>query len=72
MTALHHAAKKGHLDVVKLLVESGAAPDALTNEGKPPIFFAVAQEHCTVYSYLIQKKHDSYMLLKDKTVCYYN
>ena len=68
MTALHHAAKKGHLHVVKLLVEAGAAPDAVTNDGKPPIFFAVAKDHCNVYSYLIQKKHDSYTLLKDKTV----
>lgn len=56
------------MGVVKLLVEAGASPEDKSTEGKTPITFAVASEHVDVYSYLINKKHDSYKLLEDKKV----
>ncbi|ODM89562.1 Ankyrin-3 [Orchesella cincta] len=74
-TPLICAAKAGHLDVVKLLVESGASPLAKTSKGQSAIWFAAAENHNDVLSYLMKKEHDTYGLLEDKdfvfnlTVC---
>lgn len=67
-TPLHCAAKAGYLEVVKLLVESGASPLAKTGKGLYPIWYAAAENHNHVLSYLMKTEHDSYGLLEDKDV----
>lgn len=37
-TALHYAAREGQLEIVKLLLENGANPNALNRHGSTPIF----------------------------------
>jgi len=56
------------MDVVKLLVESGASPLAKTTNNRSPIWFAAAEGHNQVLSYLMQKEHDTYGLMDDKEV----
>jgi ankyrin repeat protein len=67
-TPLHCVARAGFLDVVKLLVESGASPKAETNFGSAPIWFAASEGHNEVLKYLMTKEHDTYSLLEDKRV----
>lgn len=67
-TSLHCAARAGFLDVVKLLVESGASPKAETNFGSASIWFAASEGHNEVLKYLMTKEHDTYSLLEDKRV----
>lgn len=67
-TPLHCAARAGFLDVVKLLVESGASPKAETNFGSAPIWFAASEGHNEVLKYLMAKEHDTYSLMEDKRV----
>lgn len=67
-TPLHCACKAGHLDVVKLLMESGASPLAKTAKGQYPIWFAAAENHNAVLSYMMKKEHDSYGLMEDRDV----
>lgn len=62
------ASKAGHLEVVKLLVESGASPLAKTSKGHSAIWFAAAENHNDVLSYLMKKEHDTYGLMDDKDV----
>lgn len=59
------AAKNGFLDVVKLLIDSGANPLAETEDGKTPICYAAASNHYPVFSYLLTKEHDSMKLMED-------
>ncbi|PNF38384.1 hypothetical protein B7P43_G07234 [Cryptotermes secundus] len=69
-TSLHCAARAGFLDVVKLLVESGASPKAETNFGSAPIWFAASEGHNEVLKYLMGKEHDTYSLMEDKRFVY--
>lgn len=55
--------------MVKLLVESGASPLAKTSKGHSAIWFAAAEGHNDVLSYLMKKEHDTYGLMEDKDVC---
>jgi len=50
------------------LVESGASPLAKTSKGHSPIWFAAAENHIPVLSYLMKKEHDTYGLMDDKEV----
>jgi ankyrin repeat protein len=43
-TALHYAAHRGYLDIVKLLVEAGAEIDYEDQDGDTPLFFACLQK----------------------------
>lgn len=65
-TPLHHAAKHGYLEVVRLLVESGADPTMTCEDGKVPICMAAAAGHKQVLSYLLRKDHDAFELMQDK------
>ena len=69
-TSLHFSAKAGYLNVVKLLVESGASPKFETKDGKVPICYAAAMNHSEVLSYLLRKDHNTQHLMDDKKVCY--
>lgn len=69
-TPLHCAAKAGHLDVVRLLCESGASPKSETNYGCAPIWFAASEGHNNVFKYLMRKEHDTYALMEDKRFVY--
>ncbi|ODM93658.1 Ankyrin-3 [Orchesella cincta] len=69
-TPLICASKAGHLDTVKLLMESGASPLAKTSKGHSAIWFAAAENHNDVLSYLMKKEHDTYGLMDDKEVIY--
>lgn len=42
---LHMAAAKGHLAIVKLLLEVGADPEARGRDGTTPLFFALVARH---------------------------
>ena len=59
-TPLHSAAKAGYLNVVTLLVESGASTMAETSGGRIPLWYAAAEGNVNVVTYLISQKHDSY------------
>ena len=67
---MHCAAKAGFLNVVKLLVESGASTTAETSNGRIPLWFATAESHLNVVTYLIQQNHESYDLLEDRKFLY--
>ena len=63
---LHHAAHTGFLDVVKLLVESGAPATAETNAGNIPLWYAAAAGNINVVTYLLRQEHDTESLLQDR------
>jgi ankyrin repeat protein len=67
-TPLHCAAKAGYLEVVKLLIESGACPKYETIENKMPISLAAGEGHLDVLGYLIQQDRDTESLLDDQKV----
>jgi len=67
-TPLHFAAKAGHLDVVKLLVESGACPKHETIDNKMPISLAASAGHTDVLSYLLRQDRNTHLLLDDTKV----
>lgn len=45
MTALHHACKKGYLDITKMLIERGADVDAVDSMNRSPLFYALITEN---------------------------
>lgn len=65
-TVLHHTARAGHIKVVKVLMETGASPTAVTKEGKVPLCYAASAQKIDVLTYLILKDHDCFQLLEDK------
>lgn len=65
---LHHAGRHGFLDVVQLLVDSGADPTAATKDGKVALCCAAAAGHYGVLSYLLTKEVDALVLMEDKAV----
>ncbi len=55
-TALHYAAQKGHLEVVRILVDHGADVDAKETEAAmTPLMFAVFKGHAEVARILVSK-----------------
>ena len=52
ITALHSAAHRGNLELVKLLVKYGADVHAATNDGQTALTFAVQDKHTAVVKYL--------------------
>lgn len=49
-------------------MDSGASPLAKTSKGHSAIWFAAAESHNDVLSYLMKKEHDTYGLMEDKDV----
>ena len=59
MTALLFAARDGHLDAVRALVESGADVDQVSGgDGTSPMVIAIANGHYTVAQYLLDQGAD--------------
>ncbi|KAJ1564550.1 hypothetical protein HK096_007450, partial [Nowakowskiella sp. JEL0078] len=52
MSALHYAASKGFLEVVRWLVQNCADPEASTLDGITPLHMAAASNHVDVVQYL--------------------
>lgn len=53
-TALHAAAASGHLAIVHILVQSGAALDKFDQSQNTALTLAISQEQNNVVKYLIQ------------------
>eukprot|EP00919_Chromeraceae_sp_WS-2016_P033199 GHVR01078457.1.p1 GENE.GHVR01078457.1~~GHVR01078457.1.p1 ORF type:complete len:146 (-),score=5.30 GHVR01078457.1:181-618(-) len=53
LTPLHHAARRGHMRCVYLLVEFKADMNALTSCGWSPLFYAAQESHSDVAMYLL-------------------
>jgi len=67
--ALHHATRNGDLGIVKILVESGADVNAMTEQAQFPLYCAAGHGHVEVTTYLMSRKADTGLKLKDgKTV----
>ena len=59
MTALHFAARDGHLDAVAALVDSGADVNQVSGgDGSTPIVFATGSGHYTLAKYLLDAGAD--------------
>ena len=58
----------GYIDVVMLLVESGADPTASSKDDKIPLSCAAKAGHYAVMSYLLSKEHDSHTLMEERDV----
>ena len=55
LTALHYAAKEGHTDIVKFLVESGAALNLINLRGKTALDFAKENRHTEIAELLVAR-----------------
>jgi ankyrin repeat protein len=53
-TALSEAACQGHIDVVKFLLENGADPNALNDNGRSPLWRASFNGHVEVVQALLE------------------
>ncbi|ORX45334.1 ACBP-domain-containing protein [Hesseltinella vesiculosa] len=57
LTGLHHACDRGHLQIVKLLVEQGADINAITvGDCETPLHFACISEQLQVAQYLLAQR----------------
>jgi ankyrin repeat protein len=67
--ALHHAARNGDLEIVKILVESGADVDALSDNKHFPLYCAAGHGHVETTLFLIANGADLEARLEDgKTI----
>src|SRR5687767_6697408 len=53
LSVLHHAAGRGHLAVVELLLAAGATPDKRAHDGSTPLHEAAARGHLEIARLLI-------------------
>lgn len=58
MGAIHFAAQKGHLEVVRALLSSGASVKSSTRKGLTPLHYAVQGSHVELIKYLAKKGAD--------------
>jgi ankyrin repeat protein len=54
LSVLHHAAGRGHLAVVELLLAAGAAVDKRSHDGSTPLHEAAAGGHLEIVRLLVQ------------------
>lgn len=55
MAAIHFAAQKGHLEVVRTLLQSGVSVRATNRKGMTPLHYAVQGSHLELTQYLLKK-----------------
>ncbi|KAI5656488.1 hypothetical protein M9H77_25281 [Catharanthus roseus] len=55
MGAIHFAAQKGHLDVVRMLVTSGVSVKSINRKGMTALHYAAQGSHIELAKYLIKK-----------------
>ncbi|KAF6139590.1 hypothetical protein GIB67_033594 [Kingdonia uniflora] len=55
MGAIHFAAQKGHLEVVRTLLSLGASIKASNRKGFTPLHFAAQGSHAELVKYLVRK-----------------
>lgn len=55
MGAIHFAAQKGHLEVVRSLLSSGASAKSSTRKGLTPLHYAVQGSQLELVKYLVRK-----------------
>ncbi|KAK8783496.1 hypothetical protein V5799_010140 [Amblyomma americanum] len=55
MSLLHWACDRGHLEVVKLLLDRGADPEAKDAEGQTPLHYAASCGHQQVAELLLKR-----------------
>jgi ankyrin repeat protein len=67
-TALHLAARAGHLAMVQLLLDSGATPRSFNDNGRIPLWYAASEGHTSVLTLLLKREHDAYGLMEDRKV----
>lgn len=53
-TPLHHACHAGHVDIIKMLVQSGAMVDAVAMNGATPLMRAIESCRFSCVEYLIK------------------
>lgn len=58
LSALHHAARQGHVDVVRTLLEAGAPVDGKTGDGHAPLLVALINGQFDVAMALIERGAD--------------
>jgi len=67
-TALHLAARAGHLRMVQLLLDSGASARSRNCHGRVPLWYAASEGQQDVLALLLTKEHDAYSLMDDRRV----
>jgi len=55
MTPLMYAAREGHLDVAKVLIDAGAEVDAVDKNVITPLFMAISNNHIDMARFLIER-----------------
>ncbi|KAJ5200052.1 hypothetical protein N7472_005256 [Penicillium cf. griseofulvum] len=65
-TALHIAAKKGHLDVIRVLADAGSPIDAQDGHGATPLTFAAQEGHLDVVQFLLSRGADPNIMTDDQ------
>ncbi|CAK84127.1 unnamed protein product (macronuclear) [Paramecium tetraurelia] len=58
MTALHWACKRGHFEIVRLLVENGADIEFQDIIGRPTLYFAIIGRSAKIVKYILDKRAD--------------
>lgn len=55
MGSIHFASQKGHFEIVRILLSSGASVKAVNRKGFTPLHYAVQGSHCELIKYLVRK-----------------
>ncbi len=56
-TALHYAAREGHVEMVEILIEAGAFIHCKSKDNRTPLFLAVKRGHTAVVKKLLEHKN---------------